>query len=65
LPLIGERSSPIKFLLVAILVNKGGLCPPSEVKNVKGLALKTHQRLCLWNPQAFEKACAKLLAVLG
>jgi len=25
-------------------------------RDVKGFALKTHQRLCLWNPQAFEKA---------
>jgi hypothetical protein len=24
--------------------------------DVKGVALKTHQRLCLWKPQAFEKA---------
>ena len=25
-------------------------------RQVKGFALKTHQRLCLWNPQAFKKA---------
>ena len=31
----------------------------SEI-DVKGVALKTHQRPCLWKPQAFEKACAKL-----
>ena len=27
-----------------------------KVMIVKGVALKTHQRLRLWNPQAFEKA---------
>jgi len=25
-------------------------------RNVKGVALKTHQRLRLWKPQAFSKA---------
>ena len=50
------RSPPKKFLLSATLVNKGGLCPPLGAKNVKGFALKTHQRLRLWKPQAFKKA---------
>ncbi|MFR7820660.1 MAG: hypothetical protein ACLU24_09065 [Candidatus Pseudoruminococcus sp.] len=35
----------------------GGQSPPLiGAKNVKGFALKTHQRLRLWNPQAFKKA---------
>ncbi|MFR7819488.1 MAG: hypothetical protein ACLU24_02985 [Candidatus Pseudoruminococcus sp.] len=42
--------------MLTTLVTKCGLRPHSEVKNVKGFALKTHQRLCLWNPQAFKKA---------
>jgi len=46
----------LKFLLIATSVNKGGLCPPLGAKNVKGFALKTHQRLRLWKLQAFEKA---------
>gem|GEM_PF-5110858 len=54
----------LKFLLITTSVNKGGLRPPLGAKNVKGFALKTHQRLRLWNPRAFEKARAKLLSIL-
>ena len=63
--LSGELRSPLKFLSVVTLVFEGGQSPPSEVKNVKGFALKTHQRLRLWKLRAFKKARAKLLIVFG
>ncbi|MBE5713212.1 MAG: hypothetical protein EGR22_03275 [Ruminococcaceae bacterium] len=34
----------------------GGLRPLLGARDVKGFALKTHQRLRLWKLQAFEKA---------
>jgi len=43
----------------------GKLRSPLGERNVKGVALKTHQRLCLWKLRAFKKARAKLLIILG
>jgi hypothetical protein len=43
----------------------GKLRSPLEERNVKGVALKTHQRLRLWKPQAFEKSLSKTFNYLG
>ena len=55
--------------LFGLLLTKelsGGHSPPLiGAKDVKGFALKTHQRLRLWKLRAFKKARAKLLSVLG
>ena len=68
--LSGELCSPLKFLLLSTLVNKGGQSPPFKSKECwaspksVSLSAESDQRLCLWKLQAFEKACAKLLIVL-
>jgi len=43
----------------------GKLRSPLGERNVKGVALKTHQRLRLWKPQAFEKSLSKTFNYLG
>ena len=58
-----ELYSP--FLLSTTLAKKGGQSPPLGAKNVKGVALKTHEGLRPSTLRAFEKARPKLLIVLG
>ena len=51
-----RRGFPVWLMLLPQVIKGRTKSAPLGAKNVKGFALKTHQRLRLWNPQAFEKA---------